>query len=370
MCSSSLITTVHDRAVLGGWKGIIATFLRNLYTCDLQELVLARLHLESPFLSKNFHVWALFSKALYLRTPFSRNLYLRAWAACAQPCHRGPRCSHLLHWNTATDESNRTPTTCNNLTPTTLKATELPRLRQPHTYHSTVQLTHWTLNATLLHHTFLRFEKTKKNSFVRRKRQIGKTIKVPRPAHWPPLPQTHPWHVRTIKKRPIKRKKKASPKPSRRSFYPDHSPAAKFDILLGAISGARKIGNFATVLRGASTVHGQIRSIWIGVRKKKMFVWPVNKHVNCQVKDIELQFIVAPPRPHHTMLAISIAHLRMIWSTLFGRGQGEGWKQNFCSVESLWFFRSIPVMFWIHLCDYENLQGAKVQCWKGKEKRT
>ena len=71
-------------------------------------------------------------------------------------------------------------------------------------------------------------------------------------------------------------------------------------------------------------LHGQIRSIWIGVRKKILFVWPVNKHVNCQVKDIELQFIVAPPRPHHTMLAISCVHLRMIWSTLFGRGQGEG----------------------------------------------
>ena len=99
-----------------------------------------------------------------------------------------------------------------------------------------------------------------------------------------------------------------------------------------------------------------------------MFVWPVNKRVNCQVKDIELQFIVAPPRPHHTMLAISIAHLRMTWSTLFGRGQGEGWKQNFYSVESLWFSRPIPVMFWIHLCDCKNLQGAKVQCWKGKEK--
>ena len=99
-----------------------------------------------------------------------------------------------------------------------------------------------------------------------------------------------------------------------------------------------------------------------------MFAWPVNKHVNCQVKDIELQFIVAPPRPHHTMLVISIAHLRMTWSTLFGRGQGEGWKQNFYSVESLWFFRSIPVMFWIHVCDCENLQGAKVQCWKGEKK--
>ena len=78
-----------------------------------------------------------------------------------------------------------------------------------------------------------------------------------------------------------------------------------------------------------------------------MFVWPVNKHVNCQVRDIELQFIVALPRPHHTMLAISIAHLRMTWSTLFGRSQGEGWKRNFYSVESLWFSRSIPVMFWI-----------------------
>ena len=99
-----------------------------------------------------------------------------------------------------------------------------------------------------------------------------------------------------------------------------------------------------------------------------MFAWPVNKHVNCQVKDIELQFIVAPPRPHHTMLVILIAHLRMTWSTLFGRGQGEGWKQNFYSVESLWFFRSIPVMFWIHVCDCENLQGAKVQCWKGEKK--
>ena len=39
-----------------------------------------------------------------------------------------------------------------------------------------------------------------------------------------------------------------------------------------------------------------------------MFVWPVNKHVNCQVKDIDLQFIVAG-------------------------GQEEGWKQNFNCVE-------------------------------------
>ena len=100
--------------------------------------------------------------------------------------------------------------------------------------------------------------------------------------------------------------------------------------------------------------------------KEEYVVWPVNTHVNCQVKDIEL------PRSHHTMLAISIAHLRMTWSTLFGRGQGEGWKQNFYSVESLWFSRSIPVMFWIHLCDVKicRVQRCNIERVKKKELET
>ena len=156
--------------------------------------------------SKNFHVWALFSKTLYLWTLFSRNLYLRAWAACAQPCHRGPCCSHLLHRNTANDKSNRIATTCNNLTPTTLKATELPRLAtSSHLPLYTVQLMHWTLNATLLHHTFLRFEKTQTIALFVKEDQSERRSKFP---DWLPLPQTHPWHVRTTNQKAPKQTQK------------------------------------------------------------------------------------------------------------------------------------------------------------------
>ena len=45
-----------------------------------------------------------------------------AWAAYAA---MSPCCSHLLHWHTTNDKSNRIATTCNNLTPTTPKTTEL-----------------------------------------------------------------------------------------------------------------------------------------------------------------------------------------------------------------------------------------------------
>ena len=60
--------------------------------------------------------------------------------------------------------------------------------------------------------------------------------------------------------------------------------------------------------------------------------------------------------------------VKLTWSTLFGRGQGEGWKQNFYSVESLWFFRSIPSCSGsIYVCDCKNWQGAKMQCWKSRK---